>query len=166
MKSERGITLVVLVITVIILAILVSTGIRYGTSSFDKVKFQNFSYELQQIQGRVDSVSEKMKMDINSNYIYLDGKQMGRNVGASKAALDTLNKVRRIDYTKASSNDKDLYPITGEAIYRYFSIKSLETDLDIKNASQDVIINFKTREVISVSGMSFNGKTYYRLSDV
>lgn len=166
LKSERGITLVVLVITVIIMAILVSTGVRYGISSYDKVKLQNFSYELQQIQGRVDSVSQKMKMDESSYFIYLDGKTMGVNVGASKAALDTLKKVKRIDYVGASSSDKDLYPLTGEAIYRYYSVRSLEEDLDIKNASQDVIINFKTREVISVNGINFEGKIYYRLKDL
>lgn len=166
MKDERGITLVVLVITVIIMAILVSTGVRYGISSYDKVKLQNFSYEMQQIQGRVDSVAQKMKMDESSYFIYLDGKTMGVNVGASKLALETLKKVKRIDYLGASSSDKNLYPVTGEAIYRYYSARSLEEDLDVKNASQDVIINFKTREVISVNGIKYDGKIYYRLKDI
>ena len=80
LKKESGITLFVLIITVVVILILVSAGINYGTNSIGEVKLQNFSYELQQIQGRVDSISEKMSMQENSFYVVVNGETMGQNI--------------------------------------------------------------------------------------
>lgn len=71
MKNEQGITLLVLIITVLIMIILVSAGIKYGENSISDVKLQKFSYELQQIQGKVDTVYEKMSTENNPDYVHL-----------------------------------------------------------------------------------------------
>lgn len=165
-KKESGITILALVITVVIMLILVSAGIHYGTNSISEVKLQNFSYELQQIQGRVDSISEKMGMENNSFYVVSNGQTMGQNIRASNEAVDRLYKLKGIDYKNALTSNKDLYPTVYDSIYRYFTAKDLESQLDIKNAKLDVIINFKTREVISVKGQTHEEKTYYRLEDL
>ena len=166
LKKESGITLFVLIITVVVILILVSAGINYGTNSIGEVKLQNFSYELQQIQGRVDSISEKMSMQENSFYVVVNGETMGQNIRASNEAVDRLYKKRGIDYRNALTTDKDLYPTVYDSIYRYFTAEDLEKQLDIKNAKQDVIINFKTREVISVKGQTHEERTYYMLEDI
>ena len=168
MKNESGITLLVLIITVIVMIILVMAGINYGGTSLSEVKLQNFSYELQQIQGRVDTAYEKMSKERTPDFIFLNGELMGRNISYSSAAVETLEKVRGIDYSTANTNDEKLY-YDGPGkytYYRYFSASELGQALDIKNASQDVIINFKTREVISVKGQTYNDRTYYRLEDI
>lgn len=72
MKNEKGITLLVLIITVLLMIILASAGIKYGQNSISDVKLQKFSYELQQIQGRVDTVYEKMSMENNPDYVHLN----------------------------------------------------------------------------------------------
>lgn len=72
LKNEKGITLLVLIITVLIMIILVSAGIKYGQNSLSDVKLQKFSYELQQIQGRVDTAYEKMSMENNPDYVHLN----------------------------------------------------------------------------------------------
>lgn len=168
LKNENGITLLALIITVIIMIILVSAGIRYGGTSLSEIKLQNFSYELQQIQGRVDAIYEKMSMEDNPSYITLNDDILGLSIINSSSAMDTLDNVKGIDYSIASKNDEKLFNQDEgkESYYRYFSKDDLESTLDIKNASQDVIINFKTREVISVKGQTYNDKTYYRLQDI
>ena len=165
LKNEKGITLIVLLISIVIMLILVTAAINYGTNSAKEVQLQSFSYELQQIQGRVDSIYEKMKMENNSNFMQLNGVYLGSNVGMSSAALDTLAKKKEIDYRTADQNDKNIYPVSGYSIWRYFSKNNLEEYLDVKNASMDVLINFKTREVISVQGFLYDEKNYYMLSD-
>ncbi len=50
--------------------------------------------------------------------------------------------------------------------YRYFTTDQLEEQLDIKDATQDVIINFKTRDVISVYGFEYDDVTYYELQQM
>lgn len=174
MKSERGITLLVLVITIVIMIILVGVGINQGWSSYTEVKLQNFSYELQQIQGRVDVIHEKMTMENNPDYVSLNGITLGvdmkDSLSASKAR-ETLYLVKSIDYDTASTTNTTLFYIpegssTYQSYYRYFSKANLESQLDIKNPKQDVIINFKTRELISVDGIMYNEYVYYTLDEM
>ena len=175
MKNERGITLLVLVLTVVIMMILVGTGIAYGTNSISEVRLQNFSYELQQIQGQVNALYEKMKMDPNTEYISVasikDGNTLGADVRLQSEALATLYKVKTdINYDKPYNQMTDSekarhYANQYETIFRYFSAEDLEEIFNIKNSKRDVIINFKTREVISVDGVVCDEIEYHRLQD-
>lgn len=165
-KRESGITLIVLVITILLMIILASVGISAGTVSTAGIKLQNFSYELQQIQGRVDSIYEKMKLENDPSFMTLYGETLGKNIRTSDEAVNTLYNVKKIQYAGASTSNKDLYPNGQDSIYRYFSKTDLSNALDIKNPKLDVIINFKTKEVISVKGYVYKEDTYYRLSDM
>lgn len=170
MKNERGITLVILIITVLVMIILIAAGIAYGTTSIGEMRLQNFSYEIQQIQGRVDSTHEKMKAesDREPSYVTLNNRMVGSNITVSEEAMDTLKKVtkNKIDYRTITTDNEDYYYNRVDTMYRYFSKKDLEDFFDIKNANQDVIINFKTREVISVKGQKYQETVYYRLEDI
>ena len=178
MKKERGITLIALCITIMIMIILVSAGIKYGSNSYSSVQLQNFSYEMQQIQGRVDAVYEKMSMEHNPNYIFVDGDPLGTNITNSSTAVNTLKTVKNINYFSSElQTNEELYNslyyklkegsnIRAFSYYRFFTAKDLSKSLDIKNAKNSVIINFKTREVISVNGQNFEDKIYYRLEDL
>ena len=166
MKSEKGITLIALLLTVLLMIILAGAAITYGGNSAKEVELQNFSYALQQIQGKVDTIYEKMSMDKNSTYTALDGKNMGVSVVLSDEAHKTLKKITGYDYyASGSSSNPDLYHNGNgtDAYYRYFSKSDLDRILDIKNSKIDVIINFKTREVISVKGQVREERTYYHL---
>lgn len=166
MKNQKGITLVVLVITIVIMLILITTGITYGSHSIAEVQLQNFSYELQQIQGRVEHIYQKMTMEDNPTYATLNGEPLGVNMGYSDAALDILQEIRGINYRDITiQGDPEFYAGTNLSMYRYFSKKDLEKTLDIKNPKHDVIINFKTREVISVDGVVCDDIEYHRLQD-
>lgn len=113
MKNEKGITLIILVITVIILIILVVTTVQTGSLSISGVKLQNFTYEMQQIQGAVDKTYQRMTMDANTDYTYYaslnNGNPLGQNVGTSAEAMDLLEELKNIDYRTASINDTELY---------------------------------------------------------
>ena len=163
MKSEKGITLVVLMITLIIMVMLLGVGVAYGTGTYSEVKLQSFSYELQQIQGRVDTFHEKMSMENQPSYVSLNGEILGENIGYSDKALETLKTSKGINYLSSDlQSNQALYDSLyfkqkegsqthAYSYYRYFSANALTKFLDIKNAKHDMIINFKTREVISVN---------------
>jgi len=167
-RNQRGITLLSLVITIILIMILVSVGVNYGQSSILEIKLQNFSNQLQQIQTSVDSTHEKMKMLDNPTYIFVNKQTMGSDIKTNSEAMATLKKLTGIDYgdNSISLDDADYYTPQHETLYRYLSKRDLERQLDIKNAKQDVIINFKTREVISVKGQVYNGEIFYRLDQL
>ncbi len=169
MKSEKGITMLMLVIMIIVLVILVYTGITVGSNSIAEVKLQNFTYELQQIQGRVDSIHEKMTMTEDNKFVRLDGREIGRNITVSDDAVKLLKEMTSgvIDYDNITNQTKEShYPETGISKYRYLSKQDLKTFLDIKNAKLNVIVNFETREVICVEGFNYYGTIYHTRADV
>lgn len=84
---------------------------------------------------------------------------------APTEAVEILYAIRNIDYNTINQNDNKYY-IGTYSYYRYFSKSELEDKLDIKNPTQSVIINFKTREVISVEGEVHDGIEYHRLEDM
>lgn len=161
LKNEKGITLLILVITILLMIILAGATINYGVNSLNTVKLQNFSYELQQIQGKVDSIYEKIKLG-DESYIIL-----GNEITDSEKAMNTLNMVKGINYLNILDSQRDQYYYQENfSYYRYLTERELENLFDITSNPGDVIINFTTREVISVDGFEYEGRTYYTLSEL
>lgn len=170
-NDEKGITMVVLLITVIILVILMAAGTQYGGASIQKTKLQNFSYQLQQIQGRVDTISEKMRTQSDTtDYTTVDDQILGQNITLNQEAVKLFKEKKDVDYntiTVSSPNYDKYYTADGSStLYRYLTREDIENILDIKNPQFDVIINFKTREVISMEGQTMDGVTYHSLEDL
>lgn len=161
MKSEKGITLAILAITIIIMVILASAVVGYGTNSLRTAKLKNFSYELKQIQGKVDTLYEKIKLGEEEHIL------LGRNITESRSAINVLRMLKKIDYENMNDkNNLDYYTADGQTCYRYFTGSDLEDELNITSDPGEVIINFLTKEVISVRGFEYEGRTYYRLSEI
>ena len=164
MTKDKGITMIALAISIVLIIILASVGIHYGNESYDIINFQNFKYELQQVQGKVDVIYEKIKLasdEEKANYITL-----GNNITNLQAAVNTLNTITGIDYSDMSGEDLDEYYYDeAYTTYRYLSESDIKNELGITSNPGDMIINFQTREVISVTGFEYDGRTYYRLSD-
>lgn len=165
MTNDKGITLIALVITVVIMVILAAVTIDYGMDSYDIVKLQNFKYELEQIQGKVDIIYEKIKLaseEEQANYITI-----GNNITQLQTAVNTLNEILEIDYSNMTEEEKEEYYYQDVyTTYRYLSESDIQEKLDISSNPGDMIINFLTREVISVNGFEYEGTTYYRLNDL
>ena len=142
MKSENGITLITLVITIFLLIILSAVGVNYGTGTLRGMQYQNFKYQLEQIQGRVDVIHEKMNSGDDSY------KSMGESAEMSSDAKSVLTSLG------LKSSD-----------YRYFTSKDLQEFLNISNVDQEVAINFETKDVVSISGFEYKGEMHYKLND-
>lgn len=162
MKKEKGITLIILIIMVVLMAILITTTVNYGVNSSNSVKFQNFRYELEEVQGKVDAIYEKIKLG-DESYITL-----GKEMTTSSEAMNTLQSVKNVDYSSIMTDtqkEKYYYQDT-YTYYRFFPESELKEEFQISSNPGDMIINFKTREVISVDGFTYDGKTYYMLDQM
>ena len=161
MKSEKGITLIVLITTIVIMVILASVAINTGYYSIESAKLQNFNYELQQVQGKVDTMYEKIKLG-NEEY-----KTLGSDITISNKAVQTLKTVKNIDYTNLSEDDRDKYYYDEtNTKYRYLSENEIRSNMNISSNPGDMIINFETREVISVDGYEYKDEIYYSLDQM
>lgn len=145
LKQEKGITLIVLAICVIVLGILAVTAIYSGTSGLDTANKQAFISELQMIQAKVNTIYEKRKIsDSDKRYYDLIG--------------------RDVSYLNQTKLNAALGGTSREG-FKYYMPEDLEK-LDLSNITQAVLINYDTRQVISYEGLEINGKKYYKLEQL
>lgn len=144
-KSQKGITLIALVLTVIILLILASVATYTGIESYDKAEQIKFVSQMQLIQAKVDEKVQEEGFDSTTIGTVLTDEQ--------KQIL--MNSIQN-DGISDPTVDEEF-----ENYVRYFSRQELSKQLDLDNIDEDIIINFKTREVISTIGFEYGGTTYY-----
>lgn len=144
MKNQNGVTLISLVVTIILMVILASVVTFGGIDSISSAKRTTFISELEIIQAKVNSIHEQRKASKQDKEYY---DSIGQNVSVLGTKLSEI--------LGGSSQDG----------FKYFSKNDLK-NIDIENVNQNVIINFDTREVISVDGIEQDGKKYYKLKDI
>ena len=132
MKKEKGITLIALVLTVMILSILVGVATYTGIDTIKSSKFTRFETELKMMQTKVNEWYEEYK---NGDNTYLT---LGQEISANSDVEDQSNKV----FTSNASG------ITDKEGYRYFSIETLKT-LGIEGIEKPYFINIEKRRWIT-----------------
>ena len=145
-KNNKGITLVALIITIVIMMILAGISIGSATVSTDQIKLNEFYTELELIQKRVDAISatNESYIDNNNQVVYL--KETGKILTTEQEAF-------------IASLNKDFLPEN----FKYFTSNDLAEILQIINISRNVFIDFNNRIVISENGVEKDGVTHYML---
>ena len=142
--NSKGVTLIALVITVIVLLILASIATYSGMDIIESSKLSTFTAEMKIMQTQVNSLYDKWKrgeIDINALGNSLDS--------VSEQANKVLKDELFID-------DED---ISG---YRYYDQKTIQ-DLGIEGVKQEFFVNVEQREVVSYKGLKYDGDMYYTL---
>ena len=148
MKQEKGITLVALVITVLVMSILAGTAISSGRSNIDSNKVIAFIQELKIVQSEVNVIVEKQKQG-NTSY---------DAIGIEVSRLDTETMTKLVKGPLQGKTAEEIID------FKYYRVSDLQ-QMGIENVNQSVLINLKTREVISVNGIEDAGKMCYKLED-
>lgn len=143
--NQKGITLVSLIITIIVLLIIAGITTTAGIESIQTAKRTSMITELEIIQEKVNTIYEKRATNIEDKQYY---DALGQDILV----------VEPSKLTKALQE-------TSQEGYRYFSKEDLKK-LDLDNITQDVIINFDTRDVVSIEGIIVDKQRYYRLADI
>ena len=138
-KDNKGITLIALILTIIITLILATITTYTGIDTYKESVVYEFVSEMQLLQAKVDDlVQNKTKEEI-----------------LKLGTVATYNDIVH----NAIVNEEIITLNIDEA--RYFTQNDLLQVFDIDNAYSDVIINFKTREIISMKGVEYEGNKYY-----
>ncbi len=148
MKQEKGITLVALVITVLVMSILAGTAISSGRSIIDSNKVMAFIQELKIVQSEVNVIVEKQKQ----------GDTSYDAIGIEVSRLDTETMTKLVKGPLKGKTAEEIID------FKYYRVSDLQ-QMGIENVNQPVLINLKTREVISVNGIEDAGKMCYKLED-
>lgn len=139
--KESGITLIALIVTIVLLLILATITAYNGIDSYRKSQVMKFITEMQLIQGQVDAMANNNEYNSIGTAVSEEGMQ---SLGAA------------IENNELTSNES-----ANSEHYRYLTVNDIANYLGIDNATSDIIVNFNTREVISVDGIEYNGEKYY-----
>lgn len=163
MKDNKGITLMSLVVAIIILFIVSTLTVRIGVDVYNTIKVQNFISNMKMIQIKVDNIAEETN-DVSSYGFLKLSDIASSNLEDYQLFGKLINnpKDNNIDINNSwnSTLDNDIKN------YYYFSSKDLDEKLGVKNKNLTVVINFKTRNIISKNGVVEKGKKYYRQYDL
>lgn len=145
MKREKGITLIALTITIIILLILASVTTYSGISTIQSSKLNKYKQELEIMQAQVNLLYEKYRTEIEEGQEIKIGEELTNSEEENNA------------FSGATESDK-----TG---YRKFTKDTIE-ELGIEGIEREYLVNVTKRKVISLEPFEQNGEVYYTLEQL
>lgn len=148
-KDQKGITMIALVVTIIVLVILSTMVTHVGMSSIRNSRFEKIKNELELVQANVNLWYEKY-----IDYTY-DEIPIGSEIPADKK--DTFS-----NYLKEINNE---YVSKDINRYRYFTVSDFK-NLQVDGIENEYIIDIKKQVAILAEEYEYEGNTYYMLDDV
>lgn len=152
MKQEKGITLVALILTVVLLLIFASVSIETGSQSIENTRLEGFYMQLEIIQKRIDDIAatNESYVDSTGNIVYL--KEQGNDLNEEQ--ISSLEKILSTENITVSTSN-----------FRYFTIQDLENELDLTEMEYNVYIDFNDRIVVASDGITIGDEIYYVLEN-
>lgn len=152
MRNNKGITMMALTITIVVMFILSTMTINISFDAYHVIKVQNFVAKMKVIQSKVDNFVEETGEVEEYPFTEVPNIEVLTKIIESDTIDKTHSWVAEVD-----SNPDNYY---------YFTPHDLEEKLGLKSQDMAVFINFQTRNVISEKGVKKDGKVYYRQYDL
>lgn len=155
MKQEKGITMLSLLITLLIMIVVIAIGINTVSPLVQKSNIEDLTTELMLIQAKWQIERERVNFDGTS--IFDEGLIN---------AQDTENEGKLIDEYKYVTNSESWIDSNVKAYYRLpdEALKSMGLELE-KNYGYAV--NYENDDIIYIPGIEAeDGKVYYKLSEI
>lgn len=146
MKKENGITMVALVATILIMAVLAGATFSIGDNIVKQARLQTLNTNMLLLQAKIKSIAEEASFNKNTdNY-------KGQNL--SQVNNDKVNKL------KESGIIDDV-----EKCYLLSQDDLNSLGLEKVKIEDGYIVNYETEEIIYVRGFKIEDVTYYKLSE-
>ena len=156
MKEKKGVTLIALVITIIIIMILASIAIYSGASTIRYVNFNKAKSEIQVIQSYVNQWYKEYQEAEDKNIFLGDyGELIETAIENDKCTQEQIDNA----FAEGGITDDNK-----KSNYKFFSASFLKEKIGL-DASFDYLISIKDRNTILYNGVLYNKKIYYTLDD-
>ena len=152
-NSAKGITLIALIVTIIVILILASVGTYSGIEAVKTAQLNKFISEMKIMQVQVNNIYDKYKN--GEEVLEYRDEEILNNIGKT---VSTSSKADSVFSSEASG-------ITDNSGYRYFNIETINS-LGIEGVEEEFFVNIEKRSIISVNGFEYNGKTYYTMDQI
>lgn len=146
-KNQKGITLTMLVVTIIILIILTSTTVYVGTNIIDRTNLQNLNTNMLLIQAKVKTIGENSKF--NKDEAQLKGKKVSEITDNEK-----ITKLIQEGIVEAS----DKYYLLSQEDLEQMGLEKIQIE-------EGFLVNYEAEEIIYVKGFKVDQTYHYKLSD-
>ena len=143
-KSEKGVTLVALVITIIILIIISSIGIMSGKGTIESAKYSQFMHELIELQTKVNELNQNGDTEI------------GRRLTDEQKEIFNNSVITEIIYNGKTEDEQNKI----KDGFRYCNKAYIKQQLGIET-EREYLINVEYRYIIYKDGYEYDGTTYY-----
>ena len=153
MRSEKGMSHIVLVIVILVIILIVAGSVYVVNKLIKERKIESLETNMLQIQGKTKILQEEATMEKKDEL--LEGRKVENN--------ENLQAIQKLLEENIISKDEEHYS-------KYYIIDELDleemklTNIDIKDGY--FIVNYDTLEVIFTDGMKIDGNMYYKLSDL
>lgn len=155
MKNEKGISLIVLVLTVIVLAIITSITIEEIGGLMRKVRLENIGTDLLLVQAKAKVIAEKASF--NDDESLLKGQQLDEIT-----ENDQIEKLKEDGIISESETNYDKYYIWNKQ-----TVEELDLGITEMEDTDFFIVNYETEQVIYPIGYKHtDGNTYYKLTEI
>ena len=144
--NSKGITIVALTITIIVLLIIASVTVYVGNDVIKQAQLQTINTNMMLIQVKVKTIAEQANFNKDTS------GYKGTKINAS-----TIQKI--IDAGAIKSEEVDKFYLLSKSDLKEMGLEKI-------NIENGYLVNYETEEVIYVKGFSNEGKTYYKLSDM
>ena len=170
LKKSKGITLIALITTIIVILILASVATYSGIGIIEQAKLTSFTTELKIMQAEVNELYQKYKDNKsikvgNDTCVGADILTIRKDSADANLSTNIENSSLPI-YTVANrvftSEESGIINKTG---YLYFNKKLIE-DLGIEGVEGEFFVNIEKRSVISCEGLQYQDETYYTLEQL
>ena len=165
-SNNKGITLVALVITIIVLLILSSIATYSGLNVVKSSKLTVFTTEMKIMQTKVNEIYQKYK---DGNSIEIDGTTYyGENKKSENSNSTILDIGQTLDSVSTQANKvftESASGITNKDGYKYWN-NELVKKLGIEGVDGDFFVNVEKRSIVNYDGFTYEGKDYYTLNQL
>ena len=143
MRNQRGITIVSLVITIIVMLIIASITIVSSIDAFRTMAYQTFRTELEEIQSAVNETCENYSIErgLNNNLNY--SSYFTNKFGSSPTLVGEATSEEGVEevvslYAALAVNSQYIY---------YFNTEDIKTYFGLEVTLKGILVDFSTRYV-------------------
>lgn len=147
-KGQKGITIVSLVITIVVLIIIASITVYTGSGVIKQATLQTINTNMMLIQAKTKTIAEQAKFNNDTS-------------GYKGILVSDISGDNNIDKLKNDGiiEDASSYYMLTEADLKDMGLDKISID-------KGYIVNYDTEEIIYVGGVEKDGNIYYKLSEL
>lgn len=145
-KSNKGITLTTLVVTIVIMVVLATVTVNIGTKEIERAKLEDLKTTMLLIKGRAQIVADKEEFgeDYDSTGMFKLTEATGYNISNLQDIFDNTDNLYIWEQTAMDNNSIDV-EITKEDFF---------------------VVDYVTGEVYYSLGFTYEDNTYYSLTEL